>query len=283
VTAATLAALELLPAPTAWVFSSGLARCAAQVGMAEVLLEQGLRPGLLVGSSFGSVNAAALTQHGSHLGHLRDMWRRLGSDSLVTNLGSAVVRGFAARRTGRSARELAEIVAGAIPGGADADLPGNLIAVASDLVSGESRVMRTGSTIDAVMASCRLPVLLPPIESDGMLLVDGSLTASAPVEQALAAGAASIILLDTAASAVSEESLQDFRWWQVAAISYNHQIRGRSHHAIARVGQQIPVASITTELGGLFDFEDPDERFTVGRSAAAAALAGPPSAVMLPT
>jgi NTE family protein len=261
-----------LPRPTAWVFTSGGARAAAQVGMAEVLLEQGYAPDRLVGSSFGAINAAALLRAGADLGLLREAWRQIGADSLFESPGAAAVRGFAPR-TGRPGRELRGIFARALGDQADRPVPAELTLVASDLDSGVPVVLSDCSVLDAVVASCTIPVLLPPVEIGGRLVLDGGLTAAAPVEQALAAGAASIVLLDCGASAVPEEVLAGMRWWQVAALSYNHQIRSQLQHSISRVAARIPVVVVSADSGSILDFGDPDEQFRAGRSAAAGALA----------
>ncbi len=261
-----------LPRPVAWVFTSGGARAAAQVGMVEVLLEQEYESDLLVGSSFGAVNAAALLQPASTLEHLRTAWREMGTDSLFASPGTAAVRGFAPR-TGRSTREFRSLVSRAIRGPGADDIPQNLILVASDLESGQPMVLSDGEVLDAVMASCAIPVLMPPVERNGRLVLDGGLTAAAPVEQALTAGAGSIVLLDTGASAVPEDSLAGMRWWQVAALAYNHQIRSQLRHSLGRVAGKIPVVVISADSGNILDFTDPDEQFHAGRSAAAVALA----------
>lgn len=265
--------LRTLPGPVAWVFTGGGARAAAQVGMAEVLREQGLVADLLVGSSTGAINAAGLSEAGAGLAHLRRTWDLIGTESSLASLGSAAVRAFAPRRTGRSAREYRTILSGAILPDADRDLPADLVLVASDLVSGSPVAQRSGSTIDALTAAAALPVIFPPQERDGMLLLDGGLTAGAPLDQALAAGAGSIVLFDTGASAVGEDAVAVMRWWQIAGLAYGHQIRGQLGHALVRAAEQVPVVTITTDDGGQFDFTRPEDHISTGRSAASHALA----------
>ena len=264
--------LAALPGPVAWVFTSGGARAAAQVGMAEVLLEQGYAPDLIVGSSLGAVNAAGLVEAGTDLSHLRRAWRRLGSDSLFTSPGTAAVRGFAPR-TGRSAREVRSIYSEALGPVGESAIPDNVFLIASDLQSGNAVVLSGISLLDAVTASAAIPVLLAPVEHAGSLTLDGGLTAAAPVLQALEAGAGSIVLLDTGTSAVPEHTVAAMRWWQVAALSYNHQIRSQLQHSLPRVASRIPVAVVSADAGEILDFGDPEEQFRAGRSAAAVALA----------
>ncbi len=269
----SVAGLRGLPGPVAWVFTGGGARAAAQVGMAEVLREQGLAPDLLVGSSTGAINATGLSGAGPGLAHLHRTWELIGTESSLASLGTAAVRAFAPRRTGRSAREYRTILGTAIVHSPDQAIPDGLTLVASDLISGSPVAQDSGPIIDALAAAAALPVIFPPLEREGMLLIDGGLTASAPLDQALAAGARSVVLFDTGAAAVEEDAVTVMRWWQIAGLSYGHQIRGQLGHALMRVAQHIPVVTITTDEGGQFDFTRPDEHIGKGRSAASRALA----------
>lgn len=272
-TPASVAALGRMPGPVAWVFTGGGARAAAQTGMAEVLLEQGLRPDLLVGSSTGALTAAALIDPRPPLSGLRQAWQLIGTESVLASLGSAAVRAFAPRRTGRSVREYREFLSRVLPGDPHVPIPPGLTLVASDLRTGASVCLTTGPLIDALLAAATVPVIFPPVERDGMLLLDGGLTAAAPLDQALAAGAASIVLFDTGASAVSDEAVAQMRWWQVAGLAYGHQIRGQLGHALVRVAERVPIVTLSTDSGGQLDFTEPDETMVAGRSVASAALA----------
>src|SRR5437868_11268616 len=65
--------------------------------------------------------------------------------------------------------------------------------------AGAPVVLSRGDVVDALMASSAMPGAFPPVEIDGRLFIDGSVTADAPVEQAEALGATEIYLLSTAA------------------------------------------------------------------------------------
>lgn len=265
--------LASLPRPVAWVCTSGAARAAAQVGMLETLHAAGLVPDLLVGSSTGAVNAAAMATLSPDFEALRATWRRIGAESTLGSLGAAAVRGFAPRRTGKSAAVLRSILAQALPGGPDSEIPPRLAVVASDLVTGDDVVLRDGSLLDALTAATTFPVVFQPVAAGDALLIDGGLTASAPLDPALAMGAASVVLLDTGASATTPDAVAGYRWWQLAALAYGHQIRGQMVTALARAATRVPVATISTGVGSQFDFGDPDRLFAAGAAAAEQALA----------
>jgi NTE family protein len=79
----------------------------------------------------------------------------------------------------------------------DAPLPFH--AMATDVETGSPVVLSHGDVVDALMASAAMPGAFPPVEVDGRHLIDGSVTADAPVDQAEMLGATTIYLLSTAA------------------------------------------------------------------------------------
>ena len=75
-------------------------------------------------------------------------------------------------------------------------LPIPFAAVATDIVSGEEVVMRSGDVIEAVRASISVPGIFTPVRSNGRVLVDGGLTNPVPVSVARAMGADIVIAVD---------------------------------------------------------------------------------------
>lgn len=67
---------------------------------------------------------------------------------------------------------------------------------ATDLLSGERVVMRTGPAADAVYASAALAGVLPPLEWDGQLLSDGVYADIAPIDVAREIGPRTVIAVD---------------------------------------------------------------------------------------
>jgi len=64
------------------------------------------------------------------------------------------------------------------------DLPLDFSAVATDLETGDSVIINSGSLRKAVMASGAIPGILPSVEIDGRDLVDGGVIAEVPVREA---------------------------------------------------------------------------------------------------
>lgn len=79
--------------------------------------------------------------------------------------------------------------------------------VALDLISGKEIIIKEGSLIKAVAATSALPGILPPVEYNGMKLVDGGWIGAIPVGPAKAMGADIVIAIDAACRLSEMESL----------------------------------------------------------------------------
>lgn len=76
--------------------------------------------------------------------------------------------------------------------------PRRFAAVATDLGSGQRRVLSRGSGAEAVQASAAVPVMFSPVRVDGRPLADGALVEPVPVRAARELGANFVIGIDVA-------------------------------------------------------------------------------------
>jgi NTE family protein len=76
-------------------------------------------------------------------------------------------------------------------------LPTPLHVVACDVLTGEEVLLSRGSLVDAVLASAAIPGVLPAVEWDGRLLIDGGVVNNTPLSHAVALGARQIYVLPT--------------------------------------------------------------------------------------
>ncbi len=71
-------------------------------------------------------------------------------------------------------------------------------AVVSDLATGATVVLGSGSLVLAVRASMSVPGLYAPVELDGRLLVDGGIANNLPIDVARQMGVHLVIAIDIA-------------------------------------------------------------------------------------
>ena len=160
------------------VLAGGAARSFAAIGVLRELEDAGLRIDRVAGTSMGAVIAAAyaLGNDGAAFEDLcySEFVRRNPLFDWETPPVRALAKGtrvVAALRRGLGADTVFE------------GLPRRLRVVSVDLTNRERQVHERGGLVDAVVASCRLPVLWPPVpKDDGRLLVDGSLLDNLPAD-----------------------------------------------------------------------------------------------------
>jgi NTE family protein len=188
------------------VLSGGGARGALQAGALRALLEAGIRPELLVGTSIGAANAVCLALNGLNeagLAALESTWRDAATmDLLPANYLWLTVRALARRASWVPHNRMRDFFLshGLRPETRFADIKGVRVAlVAADVNNGRPVVygnLPEEKVLDGLLASVALPPWIPPLGMGGRMLMDGALVSSLPIEPAMALGATEIIALD---------------------------------------------------------------------------------------
>ncbi|MFQ5679327.1 MAG: patatin-like phospholipase family protein [Gemmatimonadota bacterium] len=246
--AATHAKGETHPAFTL-VLAGGGARGFAHVGVLRALTSGGLRPSALVGVSMGAVVAATYALNPNwYEALLSANTASLPGPRLSTSStdGSGPLRGL--RRTGRVAETLWRMTRGwGVPPDRVAPslrllrsltrgrgLRGGLVPVAvcaTDLRTGKRVVLSAGNAAESVYASSALAGVLPPLEKDDRLLVDGAYADLAPIDVARAFGHPLVIAVDPGQQQF-DGPLQNGLQALVRALEICH-----THHAQLRFAQ----------------------------------------------
>ncbi len=191
----------------AFVLGGGGARGALQVGAIRALLEAGLLPDLLVGTSIGACNAAFLALNGVNpagLDKLEAVWRdAVTADLLPANYWWVTLRSVLRPQvnTHSEGRLRAFYLAhGLRPEQMFGEIQDSrLFVVSTDLNSGQAVVHGADpeeSIYQAVLASTALPPWIHPVRRNGRLLIDGGFLSNLPIEAAVNQGATEIIALD---------------------------------------------------------------------------------------
>ncbi len=183
---------------TAFVLSGGGNLGAVQAGQLRALLEAGIRPDLIVGTSVGAINGAFLAGACSVSGceSLTETWRALRRRDVFPAHPLTGLAGFSGRRGHLVASiGLQRLLRRSLQFDDLADAPIALAVVACDLRSGKEVVLTRGNAVDAICASAAIPGVFPPVIIDGYVLVDGGIANNAPVSHAVALGATTIWVL----------------------------------------------------------------------------------------
>jgi len=181
----------------AFVLSGGANLGAEQAGMLEALLEAEIVPDVLIGTSIGSANAAFLAADPTlrRAQELSALWRRVRPRDVFPlrplGLARSLMRGGAVFSSEPFRRLLEREIPYRLV--EEALVPLRIVATAFD--DGSETVFGSGSVVDAVLASCALPVIFGPHEIDGRLYLDGGLVDQVPLRPAIEAGADAIYVL----------------------------------------------------------------------------------------
>jgi NTE family protein len=182
----------------AFVFQGGASLSAAQVGMVRALIEAGIRPDLLVGSSAGALNAVAYAQDPTERGldAMERLWTGTRRSDVFPLKLSSLLAGVTGHGSGLATpHRLLALIERALRTEelSEAAIPVHVIA--TDAVTGAPVILSDGPAARALLASTSIPGILPPVVWRGKQLVDGSVSADIPILQAEELGATTSYVL----------------------------------------------------------------------------------------
>ena len=270
----------------AFVLGGGGVLGAGEVGMLRALLEAGISPDLVLGTSVGALNGAFLAAEPTVEATLRlaDLWRQLSAEggvfsgSIASRVGTAV----RSRTHLHSRGPLRQLLEQHLPVERIEDLPVPFECVAASVERAAEHWFTAGPLHDAVLASAAVPGLLAPVQIDGEHYLDGGLVNSIPVSRAVELGARTIYVLQV--GRIEQPLRAPTRPWEVALVAFEIARRHRFAADMARlpgdvVAHVLPNGDAVPE--GLSQLRYRDTRRTSQRvdrayQATAAYLAGLP-------
>jgi NTE family protein len=182
----------------AFVLGGGGHMGAYEVGMLRALLERDIAPDLVVGTSVGALNGAAIASDPTlaMVDRLRDVWLGVDDEKIF---GGSFLAGalnmFRSRTHLHSNDELRELIGRLAPAKLIEDLPVRFQCVAAAVERAAEHWFEEGPLADAVLASCAVPGVLPPVEIGGEHFIDGGVVNSIPISRAVELGAREIYVL----------------------------------------------------------------------------------------
>lgn len=198
--------------PWALVLMGGGARGLAHVGVIRVLERAGLVPDIVAGTSMGGL-VGGLYAAGVSGTKMTEMITGMDLDGAVGGPGRrklfkpshnlfeyVLLTDYKNRfftKIGLDKEDAIEAYLKSCVGNVRIeDLPVKFICNAVDLASGREVLLTKGKLYRALRATMSLPIVFGPVRMDRMILMDGGILNSAPVEAAREAGAEVTVLVD---------------------------------------------------------------------------------------
>lgn len=167
----------------------GAARGWAHIGVLRALIQAGITPDIVAGTSIGAVVGGCYSagRLDELEGFARDLTRRKVFGYLDVNLsGSGLITG----------QRVVERLEGHLAGRTVEQLSPRFIAVATELGTGQEIWISRGALVDAMRASYAIPGIFKPVNIDGRWLFDGALVNPVPVSVCRALGARYVIAVN---------------------------------------------------------------------------------------
>ena len=238
-------------ADTAFVLGGGGLLGAVEVGMLRALLEAGVRPDLIVGTSVGALNGAlvATDPEPRVVDRLVRLWESAAGSGEVYGDG-AVRQVTRAVRTGthlHSAKPLRDRLAQELGDLTFAELAVPFQCCAASIERAAEHWFTAGRVTDAVMASAAVPGLLRPARVDGEHYLDGGIVNSIPVGRAVECGATNVFVLQV--GRVDRPLSVPTKPWEVARVSFEIARRHRFHREMAELPAHVTAHVLPTGGG----------------------------------
>lgn len=236
---------------TAVVLGGGGVLGAVQVGMLRALVEFGVEPDLVVGTSVGALNGAVLAAlpRNEVVHQLEALWLSPEAQSLFA--GGTVRRLRKVARSGVAAhsseplRRAARRVLGARR---IEDLPVRFTCCAARIEDASEHWFEDGSAVDAVLASAAVPGLLPPAVVEGRHYLDGGLVNSIPLGRAVELGDERVFVLHV--GRVDQPLRPPKRPWEVGLVAFEIARRHRYARELAALPEGVEVHVLPAGEGG---------------------------------
>ena len=159
----------------ALVLGSGGARGLAHIGAIEALEERGYTITSVAGCSMGSIIAGMYAA--GQLKEAKEWFLQVDKQLILRMMDINLLSGNSLVKGQRIIQELEKVV----PDRPIEDLNIPCTLVASDMVSTEEVIFRTGSLFEAVRASISIPLFFAPVQMGERLLIDGGILNPLPL------------------------------------------------------------------------------------------------------
>jgi NTE family protein len=259
------------------VIGSGSVKCAASIGVAQVLAEAGIGIERVVGCSGGALFATLIAM-GHDATQARDITLRLWTKEIAARRNTRAMLsalapkllGFSASRFGmRDDSTINQRLQAAFGDLQIQDTKIPLHITATNFNDGELVDLSRGPVTQAVRASLAIPFAFAPVELNGQLLVDGYVSDPMPVSVAIKHGARVIVAVGFESPMMENINSAGRFAMQLSSIMSNNLLRARyAFNSVAHHAEVITIIPEFTQRIRLFDTEKVPYIIEAGAAAA---------------
>ena len=220
---------------------------AHEVGMLRALAERSIVPDVVLGTSVGAINGALFAAEPTVAGVMR--LSRLWVDARLGEItaGTVLRRVTTLARTGTHLQSLSDVrqrLTQALPVTRIEQLQLPFQCVAASIEHAAEQWFTEGDLADAVLASCAVPGILPPVQIGDEHFIDGGIVNSIPVERAVLLGARTIYVLQVGRL---EKPLRPPRWpWEVGLVAFEVARRHRFASDLTSMPEGVTLRALPT-------------------------------------
>jgi NTE family protein len=195
----------------AFVLSGGGSRGALQVGALKALMEAGIQPDMVIGTSIGAVNSVFFAADPTLQGvmKLKQLYEIIMPDDVLPGGNKVAALNLVMQLPHLFSNDRLQLLLEEhLPLQIFGELKIPCYVVATDMDTGENRVFGDhpdDRLIDSLMSSTAMTPLLPSWEVEGRVYADGGLGAMLPVLEAVERGATELIALNLTAQLQTPE------------------------------------------------------------------------------
>jgi NTE family protein len=232
---------------TAFVLGGGGLLGAGEVGMLRALLERGVRPDLVVGTSIGALNGAMVAADPTldAVVALTALWHQVCDSDLFSGSALRRARHLVRTRTHVHPNEpLRDLLTAQFADRRIEDLAVPFQCVAASIERAAEHWFAAGPVVEAVLASAAVPGVLPPVRIGDEHFLDGGLVHSIPVGRAVTLGATRIYVLQV--GRIERPLEVPRRPWEVATVAFEIARRHRFASDMANLPDSVEVHVLPT-------------------------------------
>ena len=215
--------------------------------MLQALLEHGVHPDLVVGTSVGALHGAVVARDPTveSVQTLERTWRDVAALGIVGSSWFTDATILLRTRTHmRSSAPLRELAARLLGVETFEELAVPFQCVAACIERSAEHWFSSGRLVDAILASAAVPGVLPPVQIDGEHFIDGGLVNSVPLDRAVALGADEVFVLHV--GRLDQPLAVPRRLRDVAMVAFEIARRNRFVRDLASVPEGVTVHVLPT-------------------------------------